>query len=304
MHVPIRDGVACLCLLCDIGNCCFSGLISMWVWLIHAHRPGRVVFRLPDIGESGIGANGENTPGVRACTGYCPQPWSYHVSFCGDIDLVGFRKPQSHYRAVLWNVSQLELAVHAPVAPHEREAVAKWGWPDERQSWTWPSATAETAVLSVNVYSQYEEVMLLVNGRPMEAQPRVVSQSQQFTATYAVPYQPGNITAVGYQGGKAVAATSLLTAGAPTKLLLIADRMEAPASRDALFYVTAIVADTEGRRVPYADNSVTFVVTGTQWTRRYTGRCVCARIRPSGTQGKKGRGWWWTDRVIAICYCL
>jgi beta-galactosidase len=84
------------------------------------------------IGESAIGGNGFNTPDLRACSGYCPQGWSWHISFCGDIDIVGLQKPQSLYRQVLWNVSDLEVAVHAPVPAGQHEVVAQWGWPDER----------------------------------------------------------------------------------------------------------------------------------------------------------------------------
>lgn len=46
------------------------------------------------IGESSIGANGYITPDVRACTGYCPQPWSYSISYCGDLDVTGQVKAQ------------------------------------------------------------------------------------------------------------------------------------------------------------------------------------------------------------------
>ena len=49
------------------------------------------------------------------------QPYNYHISFCGDLDVVGMRKPQSYLRAVLFNASQMEMAVHAPVAPGEHE---------------------------------------------------------------------------------------------------------------------------------------------------------------------------------------
>ena len=46
------------------------------------------------IGESSIGANGHSPPDPLACGGYCPAPWSYHISFCGDLDIVGGQKPQ------------------------------------------------------------------------------------------------------------------------------------------------------------------------------------------------------------------
>jgi hypothetical protein len=32
------------------------------------------------------------------------------------------------YRTVMWNVSQLEIAVHEPVPAGQHEVVASWGW--------------------------------------------------------------------------------------------------------------------------------------------------------------------------------
>jgi beta-galactosidase len=150
------------------------------------------------IGESAIGGNGYNAPGdLQACGGYCPQGWSWHISFCGDIDIAGLKKPQAYYRNVLWNVSSLEMAVHAPVPDGAHEVVASWGWPDERQSWTWPKANASVP-FSVNVYSRYPQVQLLVNGKPVNEAKTPVSYSTQFTATFKAPYEPGELVAVGY----------------------------------------------------------------------------------------------------------
>ena len=66
------------------------------------------------IGESAIGANGHYEPSPLACGAYCAQPFPYHVSFCGDLDLVGELKPQARLRRVMWGTSQLELAVQRP----------------------------------------------------------------------------------------------------------------------------------------------------------------------------------------------
>ncbi len=45
------------------------------------------------LGESGIG-----WPGYRQSPDF--YPWSH--AYCGDIDICGFKRPQSHYRDVLW----------------------------------------------------------------------------------------------------------------------------------------------------------------------------------------------------------
>ena len=44
------------------------------------------------------------------------QKYPWFISYCGDIDAVGHKKPQSYYRDVLWGRSQLEVAVAAAAA--------------------------------------------------------------------------------------------------------------------------------------------------------------------------------------------
>ena len=77
------------------------------------------------IGEAGIGAaRVGNERGV------------YFDSDCGDLDICGFKKAASYYRDVVWGRSELEMFVHRPIPPGQRESVAGWGWPDELASWT------------------------------------------------------------------------------------------------------------------------------------------------------------------------
>jgi beta-galactosidase len=163
------------------------------------------------IGESSIGNNGHNTPSPLACGQYCAQPWPYHISFCGDIDVVGGQKPQAYLRRVLWNNSKLEMAVHAPVAKGQQEVIGQWGYPDERQSWTWDSDTVGES-LGVNVYSNHECVKLFLNDKqldpagswtpdPADAKCAVTNRHSRFTTTYNVPYAAGDLTARSYVGG-------------------------------------------------------------------------------------------------------
>jgi beta-galactosidase len=215
------------------------------------------------IGESAIGGNGYNAPSdLQACGGYCPQGWSWHISFCGDIDIAGLKKPQAYYRNVLWNVSTLELAVHAPVPRGNSEAVASWGWPDERQSWTWPTVNSSTS-LGVNVYTRHAAVQLFVNGKAVQPATSPVSYSTKFTATFDVPYATGELTAVGYNGhGTEVERKTLTTAGVPAAIVLTPDRGHIDASRSDLSFVSATIVDSKGVGVPTAALDVTFEVSG------------------------------------------
>ena len=54
--------------------------------------------------------------------------WPWFNAFCGDLDICGFRKPQSFFRDVVWGRSPLEMMVHRPLPPGRTEQMSRWGW--------------------------------------------------------------------------------------------------------------------------------------------------------------------------------
>mmetsp|Transcript_27154 Transcript_27154/g.87172 ORF Transcript_27154/g.87172 Transcript_27154/m.87172 type:complete len:455 (-) Transcript_27154:432-1796(-) len=203
------------------------------------------------IGESSIGANGHSPPDPLACGGYCPAPWSYHISFCGDLDIVGGQKPQAYLRRVLWNVSALEMAVKPA---DDGEVIASWGFPDERQSWSWEEPKR---LMQVNLYStRCACVLLALNGRNVSEGCVNVSRATAYTATVKVPYEPGTLEATGFDArGGAVTTRTFKTSGPAAKLRLAADRTTIRPSRADLSYVTVEVVDALGTLVTCANES-------------------------------------------------
>ena len=82
------------------------------------------------MGESSIGAAGHYTPSALACGTYCAQPFPWHLSSCGDLDIMGDIRPQGRLRRVLWGVSPLALSVQRPGV----EVIGAWGYRDEQQT--------------------------------------------------------------------------------------------------------------------------------------------------------------------------
>jgi beta-galactosidase len=205
------------------------------------------------VGESGIGHSYLEGDAKESLKSY---PW--FNGYCGDIDLIGGKKPQSYYRDVLWGISRLEMAVQRPVPAGRTEKLSKWGWSDELRSWTWPGA--EGRLLKVRVYSSASEVRLLVNGREVGTKP--VSEETRLTAEFEVPYLPGELRAIAVENGKEVGALSFKTTGRPASIRLRADRTTVFATRNDLSYVTAEVLDEAGAVVPDAIVAVTFTVEG------------------------------------------
>ena len=204
------------------------------------------------LGESGIG----HTVLDKEAKGLMPWPW--YNNWCGDIDLLGFKKPQSFYRDVVWERSNLEMAVHAPIPVGSIENVSKWGWPNEHQSWTWPGE--EGKKLLVSVYSQAQTVRLELNGKVIGEKP--VSPVTKLTAIFEVTYAPGELKAIALSAGKEVATKVLRTTGKPMALRLTPDRSQIWASRNDLAYVAVEVIDERGDLVPQAAIPVKFSVFG------------------------------------------
>ena len=188
-------------------------------------------------------------------------PWNH--AFCGDIDICGYKRPQSYYRNVLWGVGQqLSIFVKPPQpsfpVKKNRASWSKWHWLDQVAEWNWRGY--ENQRLEVNVYSGYETVELFLNGKSLGK--KATNAANQFIANWEVPYQPGELKAVGYKGGQEKATQTLKTAEKPVQIKLTADRQELKASGQDLCYVTVELLDKNGVRNPKSDNRVNFEVQG------------------------------------------
>lgn len=227
------------------------------------------------------------------------QKYPWFNSYCGDIDLVGDKKPQSYYRDVLWGRSKLEMAVQRPLPPGRTEELANWGWLDELRSWTWPGV--EGKALNVRVYTSGDEVKLLLNGKVVGTKP--VPEAAQLLAEFPVPYAKGELRAVAYKDGKEIASLAFRTVSKPARLRLRADRQTILASRNDLAFVSVEIADEEGAPIPDIVRTIDFRVAGVgelaaagnanpkdvnsfrqPSCRTFRGRCL-AILRPTGGEG-------------------
>ena len=151
------------------------------------------------------------------------------------------------------------MAVHSPIPAGMKEVVSMWGWPDEQQSWNWSGSEGQK--LQVNIYSNYPEVRLELNGKVIGT--KQVSPETKLTATFEVPFEAGELKAIALKDGKDVETKILKTTGKPAKIKLIADRSELKASRNDLVYVTVEVVDENDNLVPNANLPIQFNVEGT-----------------------------------------
>jgi beta-galactosidase len=209
------------------------------------------------LGESGIGRwyYSGDTPGEHWENEFFP----WHGAYCGDIDLIGWRKPISHYRSMLYNDSEkLYVAVREPEPSPLEIKTTLWSvWPTW-ESWTWPGFEGKD--VQVEVYSKYPSVRLYLDDKLIDEKSTTIEQ--EYKATFTLPYSAGQLKAVGVENGKEMETTILQTAGEAAKIKLSADRNEIIADGQDLSYVEIEIMDKNGILQPNAANRLNFKIEG------------------------------------------
>lgn len=159
-------------------------------------------------------------------------------SYFAPVDLAGFPKDrfylyQSHWRPDL---------PMAHILPH-------WNWPDRFGQ-----------VTPVFVYTSGDEAELFLNGRSLGR--RKKGPGEYRLRWNDVKYEPGELKAVAYQGGREWAEAVVKTAGPAAKLVLEPEHPRLAANGDDLLYVKTRVLDTNGLFVPTANVPLHFEVSG------------------------------------------
>ncbi len=187
-----------------------------------------------------------------------PSTWPYFISGCGDIDMLGDKKPQMLYRDVLWDNSKIEINVHVPIPAGYAENVSMWGWPAEWPVWSWKGN--EGKPLQVRVFTKASEVRLELNGKVIGE--KKLLPGDKYITIFEVPYQPGELKAVALENGKEIAAKVLKTPGEPASIRLVADRDKINDDRNDLSFVKIEVVDSNGQLVPRDSINIRLTLSG------------------------------------------
>ena len=204
-------------------------------------------------------AKGNTDPAMKAAMAVMFHGYPWHAAACGDLDLTGYRKPQSYYRDILWNGGDRVYATVRLPAPEGKKIIAVgWAVYPTLPSWTWPGE--EGKEMQVEVYAGTEKVRLYLNDKLVGEMPTGIEQQRK--ALFTVPYAPGTLKAVGVNGDREVATSVLRIAGNPVKIRLTADRSTLHANGEDLSFITVEAVDAQGRLQPNAANEVKFSVNG------------------------------------------
>jgi beta-galactosidase len=159
-------------------------------------------------------------------------------SYFGIIDLAGFPKDRYYIYQARWR-PDLPMA---HILPH----------------WNWPERVGK--VTPVHVYTSGDEAELFLNGVSLGRKRK--GPGEYRLRWDDVVYHPGELRVTAYRGGRKWAEDIVRTTGAPSQVVLKADRRAVrPDGRD-LCFVTAAVADRDGLTVPRSHNRISFSVDG------------------------------------------
>lgn len=174
---------------------------------------------------TGFDYRGEPTPMAFPATG---------TQF-GILDYCGFPKDEAWYLKSWWTDEPvLHILPHWNLQGHEGENIDLW------------------------VYSNCDEVELIVNGKNLGRKPMPKNGHLSWTAIY----QPGTVKAMGYKNGKKILTRNVETTGDPTRISLTADRSVIRADNCDVAVFRVELQDKKKRLVPTACDDLMITVNG------------------------------------------
>jgi len=164
-----------------------------------------------------------------------PLSWPAVNSQFGMIDLCGFPKDIFYYLKSWWGN---EPVMH--IMPH----------------WNWPGSEGKN--VKVTIYSNAEEVELLLNNKSLGKKPMPVNGH----IDWDVIYKPGVLMARGFVQKKLTVSEKIETTDVPAKVALSAESTQVSADGEDVAIITVQVNDLKNRLVPTANNEIAFTLNG------------------------------------------
>lgn len=178
--------------------------------------------------------------------------WPNYGSSAGLLDLCGFKKPLAWFRQSLWSDQPMVyLTASAGGGDTGRRGrgrgVEGWNWP--------PNAT-----VSVRCFTTCAEVQLTLNGRVLGTKRK--ADATEGVLSWEVPFERGELKAVGLNDGKPVSEFALKTAGRAARIELHPDVTELAGDGRDICHVEYRIVDAQGVRVADAAPEMSFELDG------------------------------------------
>lgn len=207
-----------------------------------------------NLGEAGTGRSCWARDGYIPSISLASYPW--RTCYQGDLDLCGYRRPQSYFREAVWIGGVTKLYTTHPEHYGEGFSGTGWHWYDVLDSWTFDDKYLGKPV-KCEVYTDADEVEFFLNGRSLGK-----SKPEKAIAAFDVPYEKGELMAVSYKDGVEYGRDTLKTVGKPHGVSVIPEVRTIDADGRDLCYFDIAIVDENGERVPDAKSAITCVVDG------------------------------------------
>lgn len=209
------------------------------------------------IGEASIGRQYHQEDLDAPVGSASPYPWM--TANCGTIDITGHRRPISYWREIVWGRRNTPyMTVVRPENHVKTPVVSPWSWLESVPSWTWDVPPGSP--VTVEVYSDADEVELLVNGQPVGR--GAVGTEKACLVRFETLYTPGEIVAVAYTDSIEQARTALWTASGDVRVVATVDRADIRADDTDLSYIDVVLQDSAGNLASHIDRTISVQIDG------------------------------------------
>ena len=188
--------------------------------------------------------------------------YPYHIADCGDIDIIGVRKPQSYYREIAWDLRKEPYIAPRPAKyAGIKYRISGWGFYECESSWNYKGY--EGKPIEVYVFSECDEIVLYVNGKEVGRQNRTENGVYLFNTVY----ESGEILAKAILDGKEYV-SKITTEGEPCKIALIKEKSYltkfTKKQDDNIVIVSVQIQDENGELCTQDDRFVSYNAEGAE----------------------------------------
>jgi len=231
------------------------------------------------------------------------RQWPRNSHASGLLDRTGAPKPLAYQRQSWWTEKPMVFVARRVAADDLMPTDPGYGGEERHTQVTfndWSPHNREAHPENVEVYSNCEDVELLLNGRSLGSKKKPADDSPR---KWTVTFQAGELVAVG-RSGDIVVKQTIRTAGVVAKLVLSADAAQVSPAWDDVVFVRARITDENDNLVPASNNLVRFSISdpgqivavdngdcmstesfqGTE--RKAYGGCCVAIVRATASTGK------------------
>lgn len=176
--------------------------------------------------------------------------WPSRGFTTGLLDLAGFVKPRGYFRQSLWSDEPMIYIGTYPTRRFERSPNI-----NANPLWNYPDGT----MVRVVSYTNCEEAQLILNGEQIGT--RKKDDDDIGVIYWDIPYEPGKLEVIGYNGGQEAARYVIETSKRPHAITASAYKNNISSNR-GVAQIEIQIVDQDGKPVFFSDEEITCVTDG------------------------------------------